>query len=50
MTTENQAIHGELCKVVEERGQLAKKIEGYTQPLVNLEEQLTIKVRTVVLQ
>ena len=50
MTTENQAIHGELRKVVEERDQLAKKIEGYTQRLLNLEEQLTIKVRTVVLQ
>ena len=49
MTTENQAIHGELRKVVQERDQLAKNIEGYTQRLVNLEEQLTIKVGTVVL-
>ena len=50
MTSENQSIHGELCKFLDERDQLGKKTEGYAQHLENLEEWLTMKIKIVVLQ
>ena len=45
MTQENQAVHIELRKVVEERDRMREKMEEYERNTLKYEEILSAKVR-----